>query len=76
VLRRAMLLMASGVVVGVAGSLVSRQLLASVIPVEASRDALAIASLAAGLTLIGLIASLIPAKRAASIEPMQALRNE
>ncbi len=76
VLRRAALLMASGVAVGVLGSIVSRKLLASVIPVEAGRDAWAIASLAAGLALIGLIASLIPAKRAASIEPMQALRNE
>ena len=54
----------------------SRQLLASIIPVEVGRDAMAIAVLAVGLSLVGLIASMIPARRAASIEPMQALRNE
>ena len=76
VLRRAALLMAIGVVLGAIASVISRRLLASIIPVEVSRDAMAIAVLAVGLSLIGLIASMIPARRAASIEPMQALRNE
>ncbi|MGC2108994.1 MAG: ABC transporter permease [Candidatus Korobacteraceae bacterium] len=76
VVSRAGLLMGLGVVVGVVGSVVSRQLLATLIPIEMSRDAMAIASLAAGLSVVGLIASLLPARRAASIEPMQALRNE
>ncbi len=76
VLQRAALLMALGVVLGAVASVVSRRLLASVIPVEVSRDAMAIAVLAMGLCLVGLVASMIPARRAASIEPMQALRNE
>ena len=76
VLRRAALLMAIGVGVGVVGSVVSRRLLTSIIPVEVSRDALAITTLAFGLSMVGLVASMIPARRAASIEPMQALRNE
>ena len=76
VLRRAGLLMSLGVVIGVVGSVVSRRLLASVVPVEVSRDGMAILVLAVSLSAVGLIASMIPARRAASIEPMQALRNE
>jgi predicted permease len=76
VLRRAALLLAAGVVIGALGSIVSRRLLASVVPVQMGRDGLAIVLLASGLSVVGLIASLLPARRAASIEPMQALRNE
>jgi ABC-type antimicrobial peptide transport system permease subunit len=76
VVARAALLLAVGIAVGVVGSVVSRRLLASFIPMEVSRDAIAIASLALGLSVVGMIASLLPARRAASIEPMQALRNE
>jgi predicted permease len=76
VLGRAGLLMASGVVIGAVGSVVSRRLMASVVPVEVTRDGMAIVFLALGLGGVGLVASMIPARRAASIEPMQALRNE
>ena len=76
VLGRAVVLLGVGIVVGIVGSVVSRRLLATVIPMEVSRDAIAIASLAVGLSVVGLVASLLPARRAASIEPMQALRNE
>ncbi len=76
VLQRAALMMSIGVAVGVMGSIVSRRLLTTIIPIEVSRDAMAIATLAIGLSLVGLVASMIPARRAASIEPMQALRNE
>ena len=76
VLTRAALLMAAGVVVGVIGSIASRQLLASLIPIQTGRDVMTTMILALGLTFVGLAASLIPARRAASIEPMQALRNE
>jgi ABC-type antimicrobial peptide transport system permease subunit len=76
VLTRAGLLVGVGVIVGVVGSAASRKLLASFIPIEAGRDAMAIVLLATGLALVGLVASLVPARRAAAIEPMQALRNE
>jgi ABC-type antimicrobial peptide transport system permease subunit len=76
VLGRAALLLSLGVVIGVVASIGGRRLLASVVPVEVSRDALTIGLLAVGLTVVGLIASLVPARRAASIEPMEALRNE
>jgi len=76
VLGRAALLMICGVVAGVLGSIASRRLLISILPMSPTRDAAAIALLAIGLTMVGLLASLVPARRAASIEPMQALRNE
>jgi predicted permease len=76
VLTRAGMLIVIGVVVGVVGSVATRKLLASMIPVEAGRDATAVVVLAVGLAVVGLIASLVPASRAAAIEPMQALRNE
>ena len=52
--------MAAGVVVGVIGSIASRQLLASVIPVQSGRDVVTTIALALGLTIVGLAASLIP----------------
>ncbi len=76
VLSRAALLIGLGLVVGVVGSAATRRLMASMIPVAGGRDATAIVLLALGLAIVGLIASMVPARRAASIEPMQALRNE
>jgi len=76
VLSRAALLLLCGAGVGALGSVAARRLLSSMIPLAVTRDALAIALLALGLTVAGLLASLVPARRAASIEPMQALRNE
>lgn len=76
VLSRAALLMSIGVAIGVVGSVVSRRLLAGVVPVQIGRDGMAIALLALGLSVVGIVAGLLPARRAASIEPMQALRNE
>jgi ABC-type antimicrobial peptide transport system permease subunit len=76
VLSRAALLTVAGVLVGVLGSVATRRLLASLTPLAITHDVLAIALLALGLLLVALIASLVPARRAASIEPMQALRNE
>lgn len=76
VLSRAAMLMSVGVVIGVVGSIASRRLLASIIPMDGGRDAMAICLLALGLSMVGLVASLVPARRAASIEPMQALRDD
>jgi ABC-type lipoprotein release transport system permease subunit len=39
-------------------------------------DASTYVGVAVALTVIGLVAALIPARRAASIQPMQALRDE
>ena len=73
---RAAWLMVIGGVVGGLGAAASRRLLASIVPVQVSRDAWAVILLALGLSVVGLVASLMPARRAASIQPMQALRND
>ncbi len=76
VLGRAGLLMSLGIAAGVLGSIASERLLGTIISVETSRDLLALALVAVALGAVGLIASMLPARQAASIEPMQALRNE
>jgi ABC-type lipoprotein release transport system permease subunit len=47
-----------------------------VIYFDAQKEAGGFLLLAVGMLLAGLIAALIPAVRAASVEPMQALRSE
>ncbi len=76
VLRRAAMLLSVGIVAGVIGSVASRKLLASMIPIQGAHEVTTVALLAVGLAVVGLVASLIPAKRAASVEPMKALRSE
>jgi ABC-type lipoprotein release transport system permease subunit len=43
---------------------------------HASHDFMLLAGVTAGLAFVGILASLIPARRAASVEPVQALRTE
>ncbi len=87
VLHSGLLLTAMGLALGVAGSLALRRLVASLIASAVYIDISEATSLlgnqsvsiaiAAGAMLIAAIAaSLIPARRAASIDPMEALRNE
>ena len=53
-----------------------RRVLASVIEIHAAQDAALLAGLTAILVIIGVATSLLPARRAATIDPMQALRQE
>jgi predicted permease len=76
VLRKAVVLLAFGIVIGLAAALWSSRLLQSFLYGVGRHDPWALAMGAAVLFVSGLIAALIPAGRAASIEPMQALRME
>jgi putative ABC transport system permease protein len=75
VLLRVMWMLAAGAIVGLVLTVVVRKLISMVIYFDAQKEAGGFLLLAL-LLVAGLVAALIPAARAASIEPMQALRSE
>ena len=75
-LRRVALMLAAGTAVGLVLTLFARKLIGLVIYFEAQKEAGGFALLSLLLVVAGLLATLIPAARAASIEPTQALRSE
>jgi predicted permease len=76
VLERVALMLAAGTAVGLVLTYAARKLIGMVIYFEAQKEAGGFLSLALLVVVAGLLAALIPAARAASIEPMQALRSE
>jgi ABC-type antimicrobial peptide transport system permease subunit len=76
VLRRVALMLAAGTVAGLLLTLIARKVIGMVIYFEAEKEAGGFLLLALALVVAGLVAALIPAARAASIEPMRALRAE
>jgi ABC-type antimicrobial peptide transport system permease subunit len=74
--RRVGWMLAGGIAVGLIGTLAARKLIASVVEMHAGSDLPIIAGLVAGVAAAGLIAAWFPARRAAGIEPMTALRSE
>ncbi len=76
ILRRGMAVTAAGVVIGAFASLASGRLMMGLLYGVAPRDPLAIAFAAVCLGAAGVLAGLAPALRAASVDPMIALRVE
>ena len=76
VLRRVALMLLAGTAVGLVLTLFARRIIGMVIYFEAQKEAGGFLLVALLLMAAGLLASLIPAARAASVEPMQALRAE
>ena len=75
-LRRVVLLVALGVVVGVGGALALTRLIESMLWNITPNDPATFAGAAILLILVALAAGFLPARRAARIHPMEALRSE
>lgn len=76
VARRVALLLAIGVGAGWLLTAAAQRIIGAVIPIAVERDLALIVALGLGLLAAGLLVSLPPARRAAAIEPMEALRYE
>ncbi len=76
VVRKAALLLALGLTGGPVAAWFATRVIQSFLFNVGQHDPMTIASVCALLAVCGLIASLIPARRAASIDPVQALRTE
>jgi putative ABC transport system permease protein len=76
VVRQALVIVATGVAVGVAGALTVARLMRSLLFGIGVADPITFASIPVLLALIALGASDVPARRAAGIDPMLALRHE
>jgi ABC-type antimicrobial peptide transport system permease subunit len=76
VLRRVAVLMVIGVSIGWMLTLALRKLLAAVVVMHATHDLVLLTGLTATLIAVGMLATVAPARRAATVEPMQALRTE
>jgi predicted permease len=76
VLRRVSWMLGAGVAAGIVLTLLVRKVINIVIYVDAQKESGILLLTALVLIATGMTAALIPARRAASIEPMQALRTE
>jgi putative ABC transport system permease protein len=76
VLRRGMALAAAGTALGLLGALAANRLLAAMLFDVSPSDAATLAAVAALLLVVAALASLLPARSSARIEPVVALREE
>ena len=76
VLRDAAILLICGISIGTVSALASASVLKSMLYGIGPRDPLVIGMVCAGIAFVGLLAAYIPARRAAGVDPMVALRYE
>jgi predicted permease len=76
ILRDSLVLVAFGLLVGLPAAWFASKLMASMLYKLPAHDPVSLFAAALGIVAVSLVAALIPAQRAASVEPMQALRME
>ena len=69
-------MLAVGLLIGLVATTAAHRFISAVVAIEPRKDGWLIAALAATLMTTGLLAAAIPALRASSVEPMEALRDE
>ena len=76
VMRRAVVILAAGSAIGLALSLAAAQIISNMMYGVRSYDAITLSAATVLLAVTGLLASYVPARRAANVDPMQILRAE
>ena len=76
VIKRVTLLIGLGLSGGVLGAVLLRRLVVSLLVIQSDREGLVITGLIVLMTIVGFLAALLPARRAAKVDPMVALRYE
>ena len=74
VYRRVGVMLGIGVAGGILATMAARQLVATVVPVHAGRDAATLIALTGIFAAVSLAAAFLPARRAATVDPMESLR--
>jgi putative ABC transport system permease protein len=76
VLQQGLLPVAAGLIAGIAGALALTRLLKSLLYEVNATDPLIFGAVSVGLIAVSLAAMYIPARRAAQVDPLEALRQE